>query len=91
MKRFVWKRWRRDLLIGLASSFLTAALMTTVGWGASHSVRSAAADKALRETLDRAVNEAFEMGLGGGDKTRAEFMQVMTDAVAPEVPLAPIS
>jgi hypothetical protein len=94
-----WPTWRRDLLVSLLASGVTASVLAPIGWAAlrqeqtekAHLVSHLEArflqarDQVQRRLVEQAAKAYLDFS-GGGDLTETEVFQVTTDAIAPEVP-----
>jgi hypothetical protein len=94
-----WPTWRRDLLVGLLASCVTASVLAPIGWASlrqeqtekAHLVSQLEAkflqarDQVQRNLVEQAAKAYLDFS-GGGDLAETEIFQVTTDTIAPEVP-----
>jgi hypothetical protein len=89
-----WTSWRRDLLVALLASLLTAVVLMSFALAAIRRERALVKAALLRAEADRQralaqknlVEQAADF-IGMNDRSEAEVFHVTTDAVAPEIPL----
>src|SRR4051812_4138651 len=98
MIRLRWAGWRRDLLVAVLASLITAAVLVPLGRSAARDQRdqieaarrmaeaAAVMAERQREHAQRNLIEEAADVVGLGGKGDAEVFRISSDAVAPEIP-----
>src|SRR5438552_327844 len=84
MIRLRWTTWRRDVLVGLLASFLTAAMLVPLGWAAVRGQRQQA--EAAREMAQALVLLAREQSAGADrqrDQALTNLLEQAGDLIGP--------